>query len=66
MITTDKTLRTRAALMAAAMIETELFGKYGQQDIQLVSPGTFVVSVRTGTSVHVVAGTAKECLAKLE
>jgi hypothetical protein len=66
MITTDMALRSRAALMADHLITTELFHKYGQTaDIELVSRATFRVTLREGSRVHVVAGTAKECLAKL-
>jgi hypothetical protein len=53
--------------MAASMAADELFYRYGKRgDIQIVSPGTFVVTVRSDRGVHVVAGTAKECLTKLE
>lgn len=66
MITTDAGLKARAGLMADHINTTELFHKYGQTaDIELVSRATFRVTLREGTSVHVVAGSAKECLEKL-
>lgn len=65
--TTDPTIAARAAVIAANMHADELFAKWGKRgDIQIVAPATYVVTVRSEHGIHVVAGTAKECIEKLE
>jgi hypothetical protein len=61
---TDSPSMEASRAMSAA---DQLFTRYGRTaEIQIVGLGTFVVTVRDGSSIHVVAGTARECLSRLE
>jgi hypothetical protein len=67
MTTTDPTQAAKAATIGASMAADRLFREYGVRgEIQIVAHGTYVVTLREGSAVHIVAGTARECLDKLD